>query len=99
MYVDLTVNGDIHCDGDDFAAWLEGLDRGRDPPHLPQLILSAIRRRNRSESAVHSDNLFGCYLPFSFDHLVSTQQDRGRQLDADRLGGPEIDDHLETLRL
>jgi len=29
------------------------------------------------------------------DHLVGAQQDRCRQLDADRLGGLEIDDQLE----
>jgi hypothetical protein len=31
----------------------------------------------------------------SFDHLIGTQQDRGRQLDADRLGGLQVDRHHE----
>ena len=35
----------------------------------------------------------------SFDHLVGAQQDRCRQLDADRLGGLEIDDEIELGRL
>ena len=30
-----------------------------------------------------------------FDHLIGAQQDRGRQLDADRLGGFEVDHHLK----
>jgi hypothetical protein len=30
----------------------------------------------------------------SFDHLVRAQQDRGRQLDPERLGGLEVDHHL-----
>src|SRR5262249_61288614 len=34
--------------------------------------------------------------PFtSFDHLVGAKQDRGRQLDADRLGGLGVDDELQ----
>src|SRR5262245_16024238 len=35
----------------------------------------------------------------SFDHLVGAQQDRGRQLDANRLGGLEVDQQLELRRL
>ena len=36
-------------------------------------------------------------LEFLFDHFVGTQQDRGRQLDADRLGGLQIHHHLELV--
>ena len=35
----------------------------------------------------------------SFDHLVGAQQERRRQLDADRFGGLEIDDQLKPGRL
>jgi hypothetical protein len=33
-----------------------------------------------------------------FDHLVGAQQDRCRQIDAERLGSLEIDDRLELDR-
>jgi hypothetical protein len=34
-----------------------------------------------------------------FDHLVGAQQDRCRQFDPERLGGLEVDSHLEFRRL
>jgi hypothetical protein len=37
--------------------------------------------------------------PASFDHLVGAQQDRGRQLNTDRLRRFEVDDELELVGL
>jgi hypothetical protein len=37
--------------------------------------------------------------PHSFDDLVGAQQDRGRQGQAEQLGGLKIDDHFELGRL
>jgi hypothetical protein len=93
----------IHCQAWSYSSVAENREHARqhEPPqrnHVSFQRLAVIRELiARMGSAAHDPKR--SWSDPSFDHLVSEREECWRQLEAERLSGPEIDHQLEFGRL